>query len=301
MERELIEYNGEMLTIYAIAKKEEISKDINLAIEKYRNKKQKEEDNKQKKETRRKKKESIQDKKQTKDVKKEFLKEIQECKKQTVQLKKSEISIYELSLLIGVRYINLVNLLNEGMSVDEIKNKYRNQEAAENIILKNGQTLLEYCVKNGFDFTFFYRSIVTYKRKASEVVELCERGYTDIPIEWINERYINYFKKLEAPIAQIAAIMYDLRKNRVSLEEALELCTIRKNARKSEIDEEWAEILYSLVKTREMAGDEIHSEIKLDEIETQFINTCKNEIMKLRCKIYRDPAIMQKDEEITLD
>lgn len=325
-----IEYNGEMLYITKIAEKEKINRvmlknyydevgNIYEAIEICKTIYKKREDNQMKKmqkmeraRLRKVLKEAQIDREsfqkcfdELKDENKAvFMAKYLQRRKQKICLRNAEVNLYDMSILTGVRHRNLIVLLNEGMSIDEIKKKYQNQQPAENLKLKSGQTVLSYCVQNKIDFTLFYRAIATYRKKASEAVAQCKSGNNEIPIQWIYERYGDTLENLKIGRHQAIAIIYDLRKRKMTLDEAIEACTIRKNARKIGISDEWGETLYGLVKMRELLGEEFHREIKIDENESKFIEACDDEILELKRRFKESSSPMQKkkqQEDITHD
>ena len=234
-----------------------------------------------------------------------FMKKYIQRKNQSVYFKCATISLYEMSILIGVRYEHLINLLNEGLKIDEIKEKYQTQQPSENIKLKNGQTLLEFCLERKIDFSFFYRAIVTYRKSLSEVLKQSKCNNNQIPINWIYEKYGDVFKQLELNDAQVAAIIYSLKIKKLTLDEAMEECIIRKNARKIGIPDEWGESLFSLIKMRKLVGEQFHKEITIDIDEIVFLDACIAEKVELRTKLQNSSKMTtkkrKKQEDITHD
>lgn len=235
----------------------------------------------------------------TKDVYKAvFMAKFQMMKKKSVKIEGAIVDLYDLSLLIGVKYENLINLLNEGITIKEIKEKYINQDVAKKIKLASGQTLLEFCVEKNLNFAFIYRAICTYRKSLLDAVEACRINDKSIPMHWAYEEYGEEFKKLEINKTQEAAFLYDLRNKKMSLDEAMEGCIVRKKARENNISTEWGEVLYGIIKTRELLEEEFHSEIKINEIERTFLSEAEIELSELKRKMQSNPTqTLQIDDE----
>ena len=234
----------------------------------------------------------------TKDVYKAvFMAKHQKQKEKVVTYPGISIDLYDLSLLIGVNYTYLINLLNEGISIAEIKENYANSQiAGENIRLKSGRTLLEFCTSEKLKFDFMYRAICTYGKNIKDATDACKNDSKSIPATWVCEKYHEKLNQLGIVGAQEAVILNDLQHKKTSLDEAVELCIIRKNARKNSISVGWGETLYGLVQMRKLLGQEFHSEIKINESEIEFLEECDAELLDSA------PTCNQKtQEDITHD
>lgn len=229
-----------------------------------------------------------------------FMARYQMRKSQTVQIDGATLDLYDLSLLIGIKYSVLNNLLNQGMTISQIKEIYPCENAGENIKLPNGQTLLEFCVKNKLNFTFMYRAIHTYGKTIEEAIAVFEAGEQTIPAKWIHDKYMPEFNKLGITGIQITAVVHNLINNQISLEESLEEGILRKNAKKNGISEEWGEILYSILETRKIIGEEFQKDICLNENELQFLNECQAEL-KPQGNTNPNETMFKKQEDITHD
>lgn len=207
-----------------------------------------------------------------------FMAKYQMREAKTVDMEGVKLNLYDLSLLIGVKNSVLNNLLNQGMTISQIKEIYPCENAGENITLPNGETLLEYSVKNKVNFTFLYRSTQTYKKTPEVAKAAFELDEKNIPANWIYDRYMQDFNEMEVIGVPTVAMVHNLMKKQISLEELLEENILRINAEKNGIPVEWEKILYSIIETRQIIGEEYQSEICFNEKEKDFIQACQAEL-----------------------
>lgn len=111
-----------------------------------------------------------------------------------MKIKGGNINLYDLSIILGIRYSELINSLNAGMSIEEIKaqnpdSSKRMKLKQEYTTLSNGQTLLEYCIENGLNYAFIYRTINTYGKTLEEAVQEYKKNGSNMPAKWIFEKY----------------------------------------------------------------------------------------------------------------
>ena len=165
------------------------------------------------------------------------------------------------------------------MTISQIKEIYPCENAGENIRMLNGQKLLDYCIEHKLNFKFLYRTVCTY-RKVPEyaLASVKVTGGQNISADWIYDRYMAEFNKLGITGIATTAIVHNLITRQVSLEEVLEEEILRKNAKENEIPVEWGRILYSIIETRQIIGEEYQSEICFNEKEKDFIETCKSQL-----------------------
>lgn len=229
-----------------------------------------------------------------------FMARYQMGKSQTIELEGATLDLYDLSLLIGVKYNVLNNLLSQGMTISQIKEIYPCENAGENVKLPNGQTLLEYSVKNKLNFTFMYRAIHTYGKTPKEAIAVFKTGDQTIPAKWIYNKYMPEFNKLGITGIQTTVIVHNLINKQISLEEELEERILRKNAKKNGMSEEWGETLYSIIETRKLVGEEFQKGICLKENEEKFLNECQAELSPQGNTI-PNGTTQKKQEDITHD
>ena len=72
-----------------------------------------------------------------------FMAKIQRQKSRQVKIKNGDVNLYDLSIILGIKYSKLINSLNSGMSIEEIKEQ--NQNSDKRIKLKQEYTILR-CV-----------------------------------------------------------------------------------------------------------------------------------------------------------
>lgn len=95
---------------------------------------------------------------------------IQRSRNQKVTIRNTELSLSDLSIVLGIKESELLNMLNSGMKIDDIK-KLKTEKPRKSpmsnkkLVLPNGQSLLEYCIENGLNFSCIYYSIHTYGKQ----------------------------------------------------------------------------------------------------------------------------------------
>lgn len=209
-------------------------------------------------------------------VSRENISEIyKKIKKQVIEMNDLKINTYDLSLLIGVKRIDLVNLLNAGLSVEKIKEMYGNAQMCKYDILKES-------VNNKVNVSFLYRAIETYGRDLQESIKIYEIK-NSIPQTWIQEKYSQILRRL--PEEDVKWILYFMQCEYLSLDEAIEKQALTEFSELYQISEEWGETLYAIAKGRELLGEGFNSGVKLTDKEQQFINSIGNGLKKIRNQI----------------
>lgn len=290
-ERRKIEYYGEKLLLSAIARREQIvEKTLIHNFEKTGNIYEAIKITKQNTKSKREEKENS---------RATLVAKYEEQKGKKVETKGTTINLYDMSILIGIEYRDLLNLLNSGISISEIKERQVGQDFGNKTRFENKEILLEFCIQKKLDFAFIYRAVFTYKKKLSEAVYEWENGNKQIPISWISEKFNNTLGKLGYTGLQSMAIVNDLHSKNITLEEAIEMCIIRKIARKNGISPDLGDILYTISRGRKLLGDDFQSEIQLNEDEKVFINECEEELTEIKRKIQEDASstLRRKDED----
>lgn len=210
-----LEYNGEKLTLTEIARKVGIGRtslrkyysetgDVYQAIEEYRKKQQEYEDLKIEYKGKRTflgtiaKEEGIQETTLAKDFKKYgnidkavYMGQIRKKRTKKIEMKNGSLGLSDLSIILGAKESELINMLNSGMSIEDIKKQKTvttRQPALKHEILKlpNGQTLLEFCIENGLNFRCIYYAINTYGKSIEEAIEEYRKKGQTIPKKWMS-------------------------------------------------------------------------------------------------------------------
>ena len=215
----LIEYNGELLAIQTIAKKERIKDaktlkkyyertgDIYEAVKQYYQKKDEYESSRIEYKGELKflrtiaKDEGVAEttldryyKKYGNIDKAVYMAKIQRSRNQKVTIRNTELSLSDLSIVLGIKESELLNMLNSGMKIDDIKKSKtkktrKSPMSNKKLLLPNGQSLLEYCIENGLNFSCIYYSINTYGKTIEEAIKHYKEKGQEIPSSWIYEKY----------------------------------------------------------------------------------------------------------------
>ena len=317
MEDSKIEYNGEMLTLTEISRKAGPSKtslkkyflqtgDIYKAIEMYEQKQQEYEDLKIEYKGEKKflrtiaKDEGVAEttldryyKKYGNIDKAVYMAQIKRRKTQKIKLQNSSLGLSDLSIILGIKESKLINMLNSGMSIEEIKQQKPNRTRKtslkqQTLKLPNGQPLLDFCVENGLNFSCIYYAINTYGKSIEEAIEEYRRNGQNIPQQWIFEKYGILLKHLLLQNnVNIQRVVSYMRKENISINDALEEYVIRKNCRNLDLDYEWMHELYGVLTDENMKEeyDDFKSIFFVSEQEEECIIESYDEIENLQRKL----------------
>lgn len=312
-----IEYNGEMLTLTEISRKTGPSKtslkkyllqtgDIYKAIEMYEQKQQEYEDLKIEYKGEKKflrtiaKDEGVAEttldryyKKYGNIDKAVYMAQIKRKRNQKIKLQNSSLGLSDLSIILGIKESELINMLNSGMSIEEIKQQKPNRTRRstlkqQTLKLPNGQPLLDFCVENGLNFSCIYYAINTYGKSIEEAIEEYRRNGQNIPQQWIFEKYGILLKHLLLQNnVNIQRVVSYMRKENISINDALEEYVIRKNCRNLGLDYEWMHELYGVLTDENMKEeyDDFKNTFFVSEQEEDCIIESYDEIENLQRKL----------------
>lgn len=225
-----------------------------------------------------------------------FMCKINVQKSLQVPAKNGEVNLYDLSIILGIKYSELVNLLKKGLSIEDIKGQYAStpkpnqqiQSKREYKVLANGQTLLEYCVDNGLNYSYIYRAINTYGKTLEEATLEYRKKGSEMPNTWIFERYGLLLRHLLTSMSiDINTVVRYMRKDYISMSEALEKYIIRRNSKKLNLNGEWMEEVYAFLTDCNMSDqyDEFKKMFYIDEAEEECITQSFSEIDSLERKL----------------
>ena len=271
------DYNGEKLTLTEIAKKVGIGRtslkkyysqtgDVYQAIEKYRQKQKEYDDLKIEYKGERKflttiaKEEGVVEGTLTRYYKKYgnidkavYMAQIAKKRSQKIRLQNSSLGLSDLSIILGIKESELINMLNSGMTIEEIKQNKQNKtiksvSKKQPLEMPNGQTLLEFCLENGLNYSCIYNSIYTYGKSIDEAIEHYKKNGQTIPKQWIFEKYGILLKHLllQNNINSQRIVSY-MRKENKTMNDAIEEYVIRRNCRHHDLDYEWIQELYDVI------------------------------------------------------
>ncbi len=190
-----------------------------------------------------------------------FMARIQKVKNTKVKINGTNVSVSDLSIILGIKVSKLVSLLNKGVTIEEIKKQKIPRKKVEDkkqkyTVLPNGQTLLEYCIENKLNYSSIYRAINVYGKSLEEATEQYKKEGQTIPGNWIFKRYGVLLRHLLLENnVNIDNVVRYMRENQMSIGEAIEKYIIRKNAKEQKLDADWMEELYPIL-TDEKIGNE---------------------------------------------
>ena len=222
-----------------------------------------------------------------------FMAKIQREKSKRVKIKGGNVNLYDLSIILGVKYSELINCLKNGMSIEEIKkqkpnNSKRMKLKQEYTILSSGQTLLEYCVENGLNYAFIYRAINTYGKTIEEAVQEYRKNGSNMPRNWVFEKYGVLLRHLmTSSNIDIQRVVDYMRKEQISMSEAIEKYVIRRNSKDNKLDSDWMQEVYGILTDENMSDEyeEFKNTFYIDETEEECIIKSQREIQTLERKL----------------
>lgn len=163
----------------------------------------------------------------------------------------SKMSLQDTAIILGIKYSELVTCMNSGMTIDEIKenitSKTKNNlnKRSATIMYDNSMSLNQYCIENGLNYSCIYYAITEYGKTPQEAIENYKKNGQKVPKAWIFERYGVLLKHLllseNVSSTKVVAIM---RKDGVTLNEAIEHCIIRDYSRERDLDTAWQQEIY---------------------------------------------------------
>ena len=176
-------------------------------------------------------------------------------RKEEIDTKKyGRVSYYDLSVILGIKYNELMNLVDKGYKVDEIiemnlkPTRTRVGFTREVTKLSNGQTLREYCAENKLNYACIYRAMNVYGKSLEEAEDYYNKKGQQIPRTWIFEKYGLLLRHIMLRDSiDIDRVVKYMREEVLSLEEGVEKYIIRKNAKKEGLDEDWMEEIYGVL------------------------------------------------------
>lgn len=222
-----------------------------------------------------------------------FMAKIQREKSKRVKIKGGNVNLYDLSIILGVKYSELINCLKNGMSIEEIKkqkpnNSKRMKLKQEYTILSSGQTLLEYCLENGVNYAFIYRAINTYGKTIEEAVQEYRKNGSNMPRNWVFEKYGVLLRHLmTSSNIDIQRVVDYMRKEQISMSEAIEKYVIRRNSKDNKLDSDWMQEVYGILTDENMSDEyeEFKNTFYIDETEEECIIKSQREIQALERKL----------------
>ena len=222
-----------------------------------------------------------------------YMAKIQRSRNQKVTIRNTELSLSDLSIVLGIKESELLNMLNPGMKIDDIKkskSKKTRKSPISNkkLLLPNGQSLLEYCIENGLNFSCIYYSINAYGKTMEEAIEHYKENGQEIPSNWIYEKYGVLLKHLllNNNVHSQRVVSY-MRKENISLNDALEEYVLRRNSKEANVDYDWMHELYSVLTDENMKDeyDAFKSTFYVTNQEEECIIKSYDEVENLQRKL----------------
>ena len=206
-----------------------------------------------------------------------------------------KLNYYDLSLILGINYDQLMQLINDGNSVDDIIEQKKNQKAkrgkikpkSEKIKMPDGQSVEEYCINKGLNYKHIHRLITEQKMSPKDaIMHYLEHGQ-QIPQTWkfeIHEYLLKHvLLKEKINVDKVVCIMRD---EQISLLNAIKKYIIERNVKEAKIEsiKDWIYELYDVL-TVEFGGDDYENyihEFFVDRIEEECIKKSFDEIEKVK-------------------
>ena len=203
------------------------------------------------------------------------------------------LTYYDISLILGIKYSKLQELLEQGNSIDDIidSKEYitKNKVTRESTKLQNGQSLKEYCIENKLNYGCIYWAMKTYGKTLNEAVSTYNYQGQETPKTWIYEKYGLLLKHLMLNESiDVDRVVSYMRKEYLPMEEAVKKYVIRVNSKKAKLDKEWMEELYDVLSDDSISKqdyDDYVSYFYVDEQEEKCIKQSKEKFTNVKRKI----------------
>lgn len=220
-----IPYKGSLMTIHAIAKLEHIKKEtLSKYYEIYDN-----------------------------IEKAVMITKLGQVKRKESLLKNQTKTIEEASKELNISTIRLSNMIDSGITLDEIdkKQKENNRGKRDKFIKIDEETLFKYCLDNGLNYTVIYNMITTYNKTPEQAIKEYKKNGQKVPHKWIYEKYNILLKHIFITFGiDSNRLIRTMRDNNISLEQALERIVFisYNNSNFTNIEIEWLYELYNFLK-----------------------------------------------------
>ena len=217
-----------------------------------------------------------------------------ERRREIVQTKEfGNLTYYDVSLIVGIKYSVLEKLLDQGNSIDDIINSKeiisKTSTPREKIKLENGQSLNEYCIENKLNYNCIYRAMKTYGKTLEEAVASYNANGQVAPSQWIYEKYGLLLRHLMLKESiDIHRVVTYMRNDYLPLEEATEKYIIRSNAEKTGLEKYWMEELYDVLADDSLSKEDYDGYVQtfyVDDQEENCIKKSKEQFNNIKRKL----------------
>ncbi|MBP3707931.1 MAG: hypothetical protein J6J36_04920 [Clostridia bacterium] len=211
--------------------------------------------------------------------------------------KDSDINIQDIAIILGIKRRDLETLLNSGMSIDEIKDSLSRGDLsvaergirAKKVMYDEKQSLHEYCVEHGLNYSCIYYAMTTYGKTKEQAIQNYKENGQKIPTAWIYERYGVLLKHLLlSENIDSKKIIAHMRVFGTSLEEAIENYIIDDISKERDLDKFWQREVYSALTLDIFSEDEKNDfikEFRINSDEIQATEDCKARIDQVKRKM----------------
>lgn len=193
-----------------------------------------------------------------------FMIRLADRRKQKITISENyTLSIPDMAILLGMKERELITLLNQGMTYEQIKEMNKNKTSRGNIgkneklMYDDKISLLQYCIDNNINYSCIFYSITVYGMSKEEAIENYRKCGQRIPTTWIFEKYGVLLKHLYLSEGMdYKQIILEMRNYIIGLDEATENYIIRRNSKQMKVDYQWVKELYSILALENLPEDE---------------------------------------------
>lgn len=200
-----------------------------------------------------------------------------QLKRKEALLKGKKASYEELARQFNISVIELNEMINKGVSIDNIKKRSKKGVSREEQLKYDEDSLYNYCLEHSYNYWVISYLIKTYGKTPEEAVEAYVKNGQHLPVKWIYEKYNLLFKHLTLNFGldsnRIIKIMKD---NNCGIEEAIKkLIFVSKNSHNgfNATEISWMEELYDFIKDIPTEDyPQVKNTFYITDREEQFIN-----------------------------
>lgn len=218
-----------------------------------------------------------------------FITKEAQLKRKKAILRGKQTDYSELSKCFGISVIKLDKLLSSGKTPEEIEKK-ANIRVKNTILTINDENLYKYCLDNSYNYWIIYYMITTYGKTIEEAVKAYVDNGQQVPTKWIYEKFHILFKHLMLNFGiDSNRIIKVIKEEHCSIEDAITKIIFVSNNQQndfSQIEIEWMKELYSfLIDCNDDEKKEAIDTFYITERELEFLNKKGTKIEQIKRQI----------------
>lgn len=219
-----------------------------------------------------------------------FLTKQSQLKRRKALYKGREQEYSNLAKYFGISTLQLNNLIEEGLSAEEIEKKVQNSKkrrTSEDFIMYEGDSLYRYCLNNSYNYWVINYMIKNFGKTVEEAIADYLKNGQQLPTKWIYEKYNILFKHLTLSFGLDSnRIVKIMKEENYNLEQAITRLIFVSNNDKNNmklIEIDWLQEVYEyLVETEPSEIENTKKVLKISQKEEEFIKEKSTKIENIK-------------------